>query len=152
MKVIVEFDSMEEFESFRTSGRKPRTKREEIDDAAVAAPAAAQPAPAVTPAPSAAAPPPAPQTFTPPPVAIHGFPSGNSGAPPAPHPLVTAIIGKIDGAIASGQQADAVIAWFRQQIGPDAAQATLDQIKSVFIPRMSEVQLRQIAPQLGIQE
>jgi hypothetical protein len=72
-------------------------------------------------------------------------------AAPAPiHPLAEAIIAKIDGAITSGQPADSIVTWFRQQIGPEAANATIDQLKQVFIPRMQEMQLKQIAPQLGI--
>jgi hypothetical protein len=93
-----------------------------------------------------------PQTFAPPAVAMHpaGFPGANGAAAPSPHPLVTAILARIDGAVASGQPADAIVTWFRQQIGADAANATLDQLKQIFIPRMSEAQLHQIAPQLGV--
>jgi hypothetical protein len=60
-------------------------------------------------------------------------------------------LARIDSAVGSGQPAEAIVTWFRQQIGPDAANASLDQLKQVYIPRMSEAQLKQIAPQLGIQ-
>lgn len=140
MKIIVEFESMEEFENFRTSGKKTRAKgqREEVEEQA-------EPVAAST-----------PQTFAPSAAATQpsqGFPGGNSGAPAATatHPLVTAILARIDGAVSSGQPSDAVVTWFRQQIGPEAANATLDQIKQIFVPRMTEQQLKQIAPQLGIQ-
>lgn len=143
MKIICEFDSMEEFEAFRVSGKKTRSKREEAEQEAVA-----EPNPPVVASPSVA---PQQQTFTPPVTPVqHGFPGANGQTPPV-HPLVTAILARIDGAVASGQQTDAIVNWFRQQIGPEAAQATLDQIKQVFVPRMTEAQLKQIAPQLGIQ-
>ena len=66
------------------------------------------------------------------------------------HHLAAAIIGKIDGALASGQPVEAIVNWFRQQIGAEAANATLEQIKNVIIPRLPEAHLRLIAPQLGI--
>lgn len=139
MKISIEFDNWEEMEAFRTSGRKTRgrAKDEEVVEETAQAIRDAQPLQA------APSPPP-------PPTNVHAFPSGNGSSPPV-HPLVTAILARIDGAVSGGQAADAVVTWFRQQIGPDAANATLDQIKQVFIPRMTEQQLRQIAPQLGIQ-
>jgi hypothetical protein len=140
MKIICEFESMEEFEAFRVSGKKTRTKGQ-VD---------AEEAP---PAPNVSALPSQPQ-FTPPPPATpsHGFPGANGPTPPPQqlHPIASAILAKIDGSIASGQTPEAIVAWFRQQIGPEAAQATFDQLKQVLIPRMQEAQLRQIAPQLGI--
>jgi hypothetical protein len=143
MKIICEFDSLEEFEQFRVSGKATRQrKKDEVDEVAQPTPVE-QTAQAIRDAQPV-------QTFTPPPAAApQGFPGGNSGSAPV-HPLVTAILARIDGAINSGQAADAIVTWFRQQIGPDAAQATLDQIKQVFVPRMTEMQLKQIAPQLGI--
>jgi hypothetical protein len=159
MKLTVEFDSIEEFESFRSSVKKSRGKgaKDDVEDVATTvSPVTAQPAisaPAPQPvqqAPAPAAPPPA-QTFSPPPVTpSHGFPGSNGATPPAPHPLATGILSKIDGAISSGQSVDAITAWFRQQIGTEAASASLDQIRTIFIPRLTEVQLKQIAPLLGI--
>lgn len=142
MKIIVEFDSLDEYEQFRVSGKATRQRKKEDDEAA------SQPvAQAASPAPAAAQ-----QTFTPPATAVQGFPGGGpaQAAAPPPHPLVIAINAKIDQAVASGQSADAIVNWFRQHIGAEAADATLDQIKNVFIPRLTEVQLKQIAPQLGI--
>ena len=142
MKIIAEFESMDEFEAFRTSGKKTRGKgaKEEVEEQQVA------------PAPDQAAA--QPQVFTPSAAVAQpqqGFP-GNSGSPAtaATNPLVTAILARIDGAVSSGQPADNVVNWFRQQIGPEAANATLEQIKQIFVPRMTEQQLKQIAPQLGI--
>ena len=149
MKITVEFDTWEEMEIFRTSGKKARGKKEEpeVTVEEVTEKVAQMNSDMAAP------------QFTPPPVGVvaqphaGGFPGSNSGTMPAvatPHPLVAAILARIDGAVASGQPADAIVTWFRQQIGPDAAQASLDQIKQVFIPRMGEAQLKQIAPQLGI--
>lgn len=76
------------------------------------------------------------------------FPAAAAPAPgPAPEvqALVQRISGKIDGAVQSGQPTDAVLGWFRNQCGPDAAQATLDQIKQVFLYRLPVPQLTEIA-------
>lgn len=143
MKITIEFDDWDEMEQFRISGRKPRTKKDDVVEEIVTEPISTV---TVTPAPT----PPPPQNFTPP--AVHGFPGGNGGAPTV-HPLVTAILTRIDSALSSsGQSADQIVQWFRQQIGPGAENATLEQIRQVFIPRMTEVQLKQLAPQLGIRE
>lgn len=75
-----------------------------------------------------------------------GFPGG--GAPvldPAVAALVARINAKIDGAVAGGQSAEVVLNWFRGQCGPEAAGATMDQIKSVFLPKASMPTLEQIA-------
>jgi hypothetical protein len=139
MKVIVEFESWIELEEFRTSGKKTRGKGQ-VDTEEVAATVAAQPAaPQFNPA-AAMSPP------------SHGFPGGNSSAPVAPqlHPIAAQILQKIDGSLASGQSPDAIVAWFRQQLGPEAANVTFDQLKQMLIPRIPEAQLKQIAPQLGI--
>jgi hypothetical protein len=146
MKITVEFETWDEMEAFRTSGKKTRGKKDEPEITVEE----------VTAAVAANTPPQAQPQFTPPPVAVQppaGFPGANGITPPpsAVHPLVTAIVARIDGAISTGQSTDAIAGWFRQQIGPEAANATLDQIKQIFVPRMSEAQLRQLAPQLGIQ-
>ena len=147
MKITVEFDSWDEMEVFRTSGKKTRGGKAKDDD---------QPSVEEVAEKQAYANSVPPQTFQPPPQASvtppsQGFPGGNSAPTSAPaHPLVAAIVARIDGAVASGQPSDAIVTWFRQQIGPDAANATLDQIKQVHVPRMNENQLKQIAPQLGI--
>ncbi len=137
-RVIVEFDTVEEFEAFRTSGKKTRTKKEEAADEVV------MDAMDVTKLPPATA-------FAPPVQAPQGFPGSPPVATPqAANPIVAQIIAKVDGALASGQSPDNVLNWFRQQIGPDAAQATLDQIKTVFLPRMTDTQLKTLAPMFGI--
>jgi hypothetical protein len=141
VKIIVEFDGMEEFEAFRTSGRKARSGKAKDDEPA----AVEETAQAIRDAQPLQAPP-VPPPPPPPAATIHSFPGTNSGA----HPLVAAILTRIDRAIMDGQPADNVVMWFRQQIGPDAKDATLEQIKQVFIPKMSEMQLTQLAPLLGI--
>lgn len=144
MKIICEFESMEEFEAFRVSGKKTRTKKEEVEEAVELQASKADPTVTVTPtsAPQPIAPVPAP-----PPAPMHGFPGGNGNQ----DPRVTQILARIDGALSSGQSTDNIVTWFRQQIGPEAANATLEQIKQVFIPRLTEAQLNQIAPLLGFQ-
>lgn len=150
MKITVEFDTWEEMEIFRTSGKKTRGKSQTADEVTVeeVTEKVAQMNTLGTQAGTA-------QAFQQPQPVVaqpaQGFPGANGAAPPPTHPLVTAILARIDGAVGSGQPAEAIVTWFRQQIGPDAANATLDQLKQVFIPRMTEVQLKQIAPQLGIQ-
>jgi hypothetical protein len=157
MKITVEFDTWEEMEIFRTSGKKTRGKAKDEDVTVeevtekVAQMNTAMATQATAPTPSVQAPASAFQANLPAQPA-HGFPgAATNGATPPLHSLAVAVISKIDGAIASGQPTESIAGWFRQQIGPDAAQATLDQIKQIYIPRMTEAQLKQIAPQLGIQ-
>ena len=164
MRINIEFDSWEEMELFRTSGKKTRGKSQmtEVEEAVElqasrANPADTRPPPQIEQTAQAIrdAQPlqTAQNTFAAQvaPQPPQGFP-GNSGHMPSPdNPLIAAILARIDGAIGSGQSSDAIVTWFRQQIGPEAAQATLDQIKQIFVPRLTEAQLRQIAPQLGIE-
>lgn len=155
MRITIDFDSWDEMEAFRTSGKRTRGgKKDGSDDAAetvtpppatsgqIGAPAFNPPATQATtgfgataqPAPGASA--------------TTGFPA--AGAAPAIHPLAKAIIDRADSAINAGNPVGPVLDWFKTQIGPDAKDANWDQMKSVYIPRLSEVQLRQIAPQLGV--
>lgn len=71
------------------------------------------------------------------------------GAAPEVMALVQRINAKIDGTAASGQSLDAAVAWFRGQCGPEAAAATMDQIKTGFLPRMSVPALENIAKLMG---
>jgi hypothetical protein len=138
MRITIDFENWDEMEAFRTSGKKTRGKKgEENDPVETGVEIVAQPLP---PQPS----------FTPPVQPVAGFPGANGAAPPAVNPLAVAIAAKADNAIAGGQSAEQVLNWFRGQIGPDAASATWDQIKSVYLPRLPEAQLKTIAPQLGI--
>lgn len=75
-----------------------------------------------------------------------GFPAaGAIGPAPEVLALVQRIVAKIDGSVASGQPAEVVLTWFRGQCGPEAANATLDQIKQIALPRMSVPALEAIA-------
>lgn len=109
-----------------------------------ASPAPLQPnagAPAFNPGPAAA-----PAAFNPG-AAPAGFP-GAGAAPqgdPAVAALVARIVPRIDATIASGQPAQTVLEWFRGQCGAEAANATLDQIKQHFLPKMTAAALENIA-------
>lgn len=146
-KVTLEFDSWEEAEAFRTSGKATRRKKADgTDDTGPEAPAPMQPPAA------AAVTGPAP-TFAPPAAAAvqqTGFPAANAfpqanGPSPAVAALVERINKRIDGAIASGQPVDQILAWFRGQCGVGYEQATLDQIKQAALPKLPEAQLTEIA-------
>lgn len=74
------------------------------------------------------------------------FPAaGAPGLAPEVQALVTRITTRIDGAIATGQPAEQVLAWFRGQCGPEAAAATMDQIKQIFLPKAPVPTLENIA-------
>lgn len=78
-------------------------------------------------------------------------PPGQQQQPTGPFgdPAVTALAGRIaariDSAIASGQPADQALAWFRGQCGAEASAATMEQIKSIFLPKMAVAGLENIA-------
>jgi hypothetical protein len=85
--------------------------------------------------------------FTPP---GGGFPAG--GAPtvaPEVAGLVQRISVRIDGAIASGQPADAARAWLAGQCGPETAAYTLDQLKTVAMPKLTVAALENIAKMMN---
>lgn len=142
------FDSIAEVKEFVGSlkGTRGGKGKEEGDDASGPAPGAAHtvPAPLQPPAIAGGAfnPGPQPAAFNP----GTGFPSG---AGPQIDPnvagLVNRVTARIDGAIASGQAADAVLGWFRTQCGPEASSATMDQIKQVFLPKQPLPVLENIA-------
>lgn len=75
-----------------------------------------------------------------------GFPG--TGAPagdPAVQAIVQRIVARIDGAISGGQPVDAMLTWFRGQCGPEAANATMDQVKQVFLFKLAMPSLENIA-------
>ena len=78
-----------------------------------------------------------------------GFPGVASAISPEVTALVQRINAKIDGALTSGQPADTVLNWFRQRCGPDASAATLDQIKTAFLPKLSIPHLEDTAKLMG---
>ena len=67
--------------------------------------------------------------------------------------LATRIATKIDGALASGQNPDAALQWLRTEsvrLGfAEAASATMDQIKSIFLPKMTQPALENICKLTG---
>lgn len=76
--------------------------------------------------------------------AVGAFPTAAVLAPEV-QALIARIVPKIDGALTSGQSTEAVLQWFRGQCGPDAANASLDQIKTIFLPKASQPVLENIA-------
>lgn len=74
------------------------------------------------------------------------FAAGATALAPEAQALVTRIVTRIDGAAASGQSVEAMLTWLRNNVGDAAAAtATLDQIKTVFLPRASVPTLDNIA-------
>lgn len=91
-------------------------------------------------------------TFTPP---GSGFP-GTAGPSPEIAALVNRLAARIDVVIQGNpaanvppQPADQVLNWFRTQCGPEAANATMDQIKQVLLPKASQPTLENIARLVG---
>jgi hypothetical protein len=146
----LEFDSIEEVKDFVTKLKGTRGGKADKDDGEQTGGTA-------------------PEPLKPPTTAATAFNPGNGFAPPAggagpgaagpfaaaatgPAPEVLALVSRInvriDGAIASGQSADEVLAWFRgelQKAGVDASSATLDQIKSVLLAKAPVPALEGIA-------
>jgi len=144
MKITVEFDSEEEFKARIKNPRGGKGGTQ--DDDGQPAGNAQAPAPLMPPQATQQ-----PQTFNPapPPVVIAAMPPpGFPGAPvgdPVVAGLVQRIVARIDGAIASGRPADAMLNWFRGQCGAEAVGATMDQIKTVFLPKLEVPGLENIA-------
>ncbi len=137
------FDSIEEVKSLVASLKGTRGKKGEGDEAEAGpqAPAPLMPSqaqPAFNPSP-------APATFRPPTNAFPGAPGGD----PVVAGLVARIVARIDSAVASGQRADTVLDRFRGQCGAEAAGATMDQIKTVFLPKLAAPGLENIAKLLN---
>lgn len=79
------------------------------------------------------------------------FPAaGAQQVAPEVQALVQRIVNRIDWCLTpppqgGGQSPESVTAWFRTQCGPSAADATMDQIKQLFLPRMQMPGLDNIA-------
>lgn len=140
------FDSIEEVQEFvkRLKGTRGG-KDKDTDDA-----------PATTgSAPAPVQPPPLPAAGFNPGFAAPGAGAAPSGgafpaaAAPTIAPEIAALVQRIgqraDFAIQSGQPADQCLGWFRSQCGPEAANMTMDQIKTIALPKMSQAQLEGIA-------
>jgi hypothetical protein len=135
MKITVEFDTEEEFKARIKNPRGGRGGDKDDDEQLKGQ------------APAPLMPPPGAQTqfqpaaFAPPQAGFPGAPGGD----PVVAGLVQRITARIDSAIASGQPADAVLNWFRGQCGGEAVGATMDQIKTVFLPKLAVPGLENIA-------
>lgn len=93
------------------------------------------------------------QGFAGPPAGFGGGASGFPGHMPAVAPEVTALVtkinSKIDGSLAAGNPQGPMLDWFRQHCGAEAAGATIEQIKTVFLPKMSIPVLENIVKLTG---
>jgi hypothetical protein len=130
------FDSIEEVKEFVKGLKGTRGGKADADDE----PKGQAPAPLQPPAggmPNFAGP-----------GAATGFPGG-AGLDPALQAVVTRIVTKLDASLAAGNSAEAALTWFRSHFGPEAAQATLDQIKQVFLARLPVATLENIAKMMG---
>jgi hypothetical protein len=152
------FDSIDEVKEFvkQLKGGR-RTKADDDGDATEQAPATGA-APAPIQPPPAGAP-----SFTPPSGPAPTFQPGAAPAPSAPPAntmpaIVGRIVTQVDKLIAGQvpgqptQPADAVLQWLRGQIAPfdaSAANATLDQVKQVYLNKLPEQALNQIAQLIG---
>lgn len=147
MKITVEFDSEEEF---KARIKNPRGAKGGNDDGEGQPGANQAPAPLQPPQGQ-------PQAFNPGPAPQFSPPAGNAfpGAPttinsdPAVQALVTRINTRLDGLVTSGQPTDAMLNWFRGRFGPEAANATMDQIKTNFLPKQSVPALEETAKLIG---
>jgi hypothetical protein len=143
-----EFNSIEELKEFVAQLKGTRGKKGDGDGEANPSPQA--PAPVMPPAGA-----PAFQgagatqglAFTPPPAASP-FPA-TAGGDPHITALVQRISAGIDTQLARGSDPNNALTWFRQQCGPEAAAATMDQIKAVFLPRLPLAALENIAKLTG---
>ena len=147
------FDTIEEVKEFVKSLKTSRTKGDKEEGDAGTVGSSPQPLAPPTGGPTAGFP--GPATFAAPGAgagpAGSGFPAVNATGPaPEVLALVQRITARIDVSIAAppnglGQPHDNVLAWFRQQCGPETAQYTLDQIKQSALPRLTVAQLDGIA-------
>lgn len=155
-KITIEFNSFEEFDAFRGSHagpaiegprteivepEKPKRTRAKKDEPVVT-PEPEQP-PADVPASTQGNPFPMPET------AANPFTAPAVAEPTAVEKLVVRIGTRIDAVIKQGQPEEAMTTWFRSQIGADAANANMTQIKGALLAKLSETQLEGIAKLIG---
>jgi len=146
------FDSIDEVREFVKGLKTSRNKNEPEDGAAPGGQVAPQP---LQPPAGGAGFPGAPGGFAAP---GPGAGPGGAGFPapgaPTVAPKVAALVQRInarmDEVIQAGQgTVDTMLPWFRGQCGAEAADATLNQIKTVFLPKLSEPALDNIAKLTG---
>jgi hypothetical protein len=141
----LEFSSIEEVKEFyaQLKGKRGAKGGDDGEGATFANPA---PAPIMPPAAAAQA------GFMP--QGAAGFPGAGiapsfGGASPEVMALVNRISVKIDAVVAGGQPTDTVLKWFRERCGAEAATATLDQIKTVFLSKLPTSVLEETAKLIG---
>jgi hypothetical protein len=140
MKITVEFDSEEEFKS---RIKNPRGKGDPEPGAGAGQVGQQAPTPLMPPQQFGVTQV-QPTAFTPP----QAFP-GTPTIDPAVMALVQRIATRLDAVIAQGQPVDTALGWLRGQCGAEASAATMDQIKTVFLPKLTAVGLEQIAKLIG---
>lgn len=143
------FDSIEEVQDFVKRLKGTRGGKDKDDGEGTAGQAPAPLTPPQGPAPS----------FNPigtqfaPPVGGAGPTGGGFPVAAAIDPQVAALVHRIstrtNDLVKGGQDAVAMLTWFRSQCGPEAANATMEQIQTVFLPRSSVPTLEQLAKLTG---
>lgn len=81
------------------------------------------------------------------------FPALGAPTAPAIDPAIAAWVQKIGGVIDATMptpKGAEMLTWFRNNFGPEAAQATADQIKTVFLPRLNVEQLAGMGKMMGL--
>jgi hypothetical protein len=140
----LEFESIDEVKAFYAQLKGTRGKKgddaDEAPQTTVQVPAPIQPPTGgFNPNPAQGFNPNPAQGFTPPQTTTQASPFGG-GAPaidPAVQGLVDRIVQRTDSLLKAGQgNAEQMLTWFRGQCGPEAASATMEQIKAVFLPRL----------------
>lgn len=153
------FDTIDEIKAFVALLKKPRGAGKD-DDGGDAMPGTGGAPPPLMPPPGGQMGAPSgfvhQPGFVPAPGATSGFPGmpqgqmvQTPGVDPAALALAQRIGARTDTAIASGQAADGALTWLRNFCGPESAQATLDQVKAVFLPRLPVPKLEEIAKMMG---
>jgi hypothetical protein len=136
------FDSIEEVKEFVASLKGTRGKKGDTEDPPSVPAPAQPPTTGFVAGPQQAVFAPGPQAPVTP-----AFPVAT--VDPAVASLVQRISTKLDAAIAGGQNADAALAWFRNRCGAEAANATMDQIKTVYLTKLSVPNLEETAKLMG---
>lgn len=81
------------------------------------------------------------------------FPATVAPTTPAIDPAIAAWVSKISGVIdatANTPKAGEMLQWFRNSFGAEAASATAEQIKTIFLPRLNVEQLAQMGKMMGL--
>jgi hypothetical protein len=155
----LEFDSIAELKEFYAQLKGTRGKKG--DDADDAPPASGMTAPPTVQVPAPMAIPTQQPTFNPAGFAPQAAGAGQAApvfpvaAATGPAPEVLALVAKINERAnasigANPASLNDALKFFRDSIGPDAAQATLQQIQEHFLPRMATDKLAQLAKLMGL--